>query len=47
MLPGVVATIWSVFAFKEIVGGNNFKLLAVAISVTLVGAVLVGLSKDL
>lgn len=47
MVPGVVATLWSVFVFHEIVGGKNYKFLAVAVTITLCGAILVGLSKDL
>jgi len=45
MVPGVIASLWSIFYFKEIQGRQNLRLLGVAIGITLTGAVLVGLSK--
>ena len=45
MVPGCVATLWSVLFFKEITGKRNMQLLIVAIVITLTGAALVGLSK--
>jgi glucose uptake protein GlcU len=45
MVPGVVATLWSVFFFKEIEGKRNMQLLGIAIAITLIGAALVGASK--
>jgi len=45
MLPGVIATLWSVFYFKEIEGANNLRLLSIAVGITITGAALVGLSK--
>ncbi|KAI6177700.1 hypothetical protein M3Y97_00936700 [Aphelenchoides bicaudatus] len=45
MVPGVVATLWSVFFFKEITGKRNMQLLGVAVGITLLGAALVGFSK--
>lgn len=45
MVPGVIATLWSVFFFKEIKGRRNMQILGIAIGITLTGAALVGLSK--
>jgi glucose uptake protein GlcU len=45
MVPGVIASIWSIFYFKEIQGRRNFRVLLIATSITLTGAVLVGISK--
>ncbi|TKR64497.1 hypothetical protein L596_025017 [Steinernema carpocapsae] len=47
MVPGVCAALWSVFYFKEIEGRRNLRLLTIAVLVTLTGATLVGISKDL
>ncbi|VDK57221.1 unnamed protein product [Anisakis simplex] len=47
MMPGVCAALWSVFYFREIQGSRNFRLLFSAISVTVLGAVLVALSKSI
>ncbi|CAJ0962889.1 unnamed protein product, partial [Mesorhabditis belari] len=44
-LPGCVAALWSIFYFKEIQGKRNFILMAIAVSITLTGASIVGLSK--
>lgn len=44
MVPGVVATGYSVFYFKEISGRRNFQFLSIAILITLTGALIVGLS---
>ncbi|KAK6055821.1 hypothetical protein COOONC_06674 [Cooperia oncophora] len=45
MVPGVCAAMWSVFYFREITGHRNLRILFIAIGTTLVGAVLVGISK--
>lgn len=45
MLPGCVASAWSILYFHEIKGNRNFTILAVAMVVTLTGATMVGLSK--
>ncbi|KAK6041104.1 hypothetical protein COOONC_21392 [Cooperia oncophora] len=45
MLPGCIVAAWSIFYFHEIKGSRNFKILAVAMLVTLPGTVMVGLSK--
>ncbi|KAI6240126.1 hypothetical protein M3Y99_00498900 [Aphelenchoides fujianensis] len=47
MVPGVIATLWSVLYFKEITGRRNLQFLTVAVVITLFGAALVGLSKSL
>ncbi|VDM45387.1 unnamed protein product [Toxocara canis] len=47
MLPGCIASVWSIFVFKEIRGTRNLRLLGIAIVITLCGALMVGLSKDL
>ncbi|KAI6170098.1 hypothetical protein M3Y98_01204200 [Aphelenchoides besseyi] len=45
MVPGTVAAIWSVFYFREIQRGKNLIMLWSAIGVTVIGAVLIGLSN--
>ncbi|VDK77623.1 unnamed protein product [Cylicostephanus goldi] len=45
MVPGVCAAMWSIFYFKEITGRRNVNILMVAITTTLIGAFLVGISK--
>ncbi|PIO69709.1 hypothetical protein TELCIR_08462 [Teladorsagia circumcincta] len=45
MLPGCIASAWSIIYFHEIKGSRNFKILAVAMLVTFSGAAMVGLSK--
>ncbi|VDO09248.1 unnamed protein product [Brugia timori] len=47
MVPGVIGALWSVIYFKEICGTRNLKILSVAIVITITGAIIVGLSKDL
>ncbi|VDK47830.1 unnamed protein product [Anisakis simplex] len=47
MVPGCVASVWSILLFKEIRGARNLRLLGIAIIITLCGALMVGLSKDL
>uniref|UniRef100_A0A0N5AIC3 Transmembrane protein 144 n=1 Tax=Syphacia muris TaxID=451379 RepID=A0A0N5AIC3_9BILA len=47
MIPGCVASAWSIFVFKEIRGARNLRLLGIAIVITLCGALMVGLSKAL
>uniref|UniRef100_A0AC35UBM1 Transmembrane protein 144 n=1 Tax=Rhabditophanes sp. KR3021 TaxID=114890 RepID=A0AC35UBM1_9BILA len=44
-LPGLVASLWSIFYFKEITLSKSIIKLAIASSFTLLGALLVGLSK--
>uniref|UniRef100_A0AC34QKN2 Transmembrane protein 144 n=1 Tax=Panagrolaimus sp. JU765 TaxID=591449 RepID=A0AC34QKN2_9BILA len=45
MVPGVIASLWSIFYFEEIRGRQNLRLLGIAIAITLTGAALVGVSK--
>lgn len=45
-MPGCIAAAWSIFYYREIRGKRNFMLLGAAMSITITGAVLVGLSKD-
>lgn len=47
MVPGVIGSLWSVIYFKEIRGVRNLKILSVAVGTTMIGAIIVGLSKDL
>uniref|UniRef100_A0AC35U0F4 Transmembrane protein 144 homolog n=1 Tax=Rhabditophanes sp. KR3021 TaxID=114890 RepID=A0AC35U0F4_9BILA len=47
MIPGVIGACWSVFYFQEITGTENIKILMAAIGITLFGAIMVGLSKDI
>ncbi|KAF8365849.1 hypothetical protein PRIPAC_83678 [Pristionchus pacificus] len=47
MLPGCIASAWSILYFREITGHRNFIILAVAMTITLCGAAMVGLSKTL
>ncbi|KAK5974149.1 Transmembrane protein [Trichostrongylus colubriformis] len=44
-LPGCVASLWSVLYFREIRGTKNLLFFAAALLLTVIGAVLVGLSK--
>uniref|UniRef100_A0A1I8BSD6 Transmembrane protein 144 n=1 Tax=Meloidogyne hapla TaxID=6305 RepID=A0A1I8BSD6_MELHA len=46
MLPGLIASLWSVFYFKE-VEMEDLKLLVSAVCVTVFGVTLVGLSKTI
>ncbi|CAI5444877.1 unnamed protein product [Caenorhabditis angaria] len=45
MVPGVCAALWSVFYFRDIEGPRNLRLLAIAVLITLTGAICVGISK--
>jgi|UniRef100_A0AC35GKS5 glucose uptake protein GlcU len=45
MVPGVVASLWSVLYFREISGKRDLLILSGAILVTLSGTVMVGISK--
>uniref|UniRef100_A0A7I5E5S8 Transmembrane protein 144 n=1 Tax=Haemonchus contortus TaxID=6289 RepID=A0A7I5E5S8_HAECO len=45
MLPGCIASAWSILYFREIKGKRNLRILAVAMLVTLAGATMVGFSK--
>uniref|UniRef100_A0A0R3RMQ6 Transmembrane protein 144 n=1 Tax=Elaeophora elaphi TaxID=1147741 RepID=A0A0R3RMQ6_9BILA len=47
MVPGIIGALWSVIYFKEICGTRNLKILSVAIVITITGAIIIGLSKDL
>ncbi|EFP03107.1 hypothetical protein CRE_28219 [Caenorhabditis remanei] len=46
-MPGCIAAAWSIFYYREIRGKKNFMLLGAAMSITITGAVLVGLSKNI
>ncbi|CAB3408944.1 unnamed protein product [Caenorhabditis bovis] len=46
-LPGVIVSLWSVFYFKEITGKRNLYLLLTAYGCTLLGVLLVTISKDI
>ncbi|CAI4231319.1 unnamed protein product [Auanema sp. JU1783] len=43
--PGVVASFWAVYLFKEIRGKNNFLMLIVGITATIGGVIIISLSK--
>lgn len=45
-MPGCIAAAWSIFYYREIRGKRNFILLGAAMSMTITGALLVGLSKN-
>ncbi|ULU01066.1 hypothetical protein L5515_004300 [Caenorhabditis briggsae] len=45
MVPGVIAALWSVFYFRDISGLRNLRLLSIAVAITLLGAICVGVSK--
>ncbi|CAB3408941.1 unnamed protein product [Caenorhabditis bovis] len=47
MVPGCIASAWSVFYFKEIQGRRNLAILGCAMFVTLCGSMLTGLSKTI
>uniref|UniRef100_A0A915CK06 Transmembrane protein 144 n=1 Tax=Parascaris univalens TaxID=6257 RepID=A0A915CK06_PARUN len=47
MVPGVCAALWSVFYFREIEGQRNLRIMSAAISITMLGAILVGISKNI
>jgi glucose uptake protein GlcU len=44
--PGVVSALWGVLLFREVKGSKNLLVLALASSVTVVGAVVTALSKS-
>mmetsp|Transcript_10639 Transcript_10639/g.22616 ORF Transcript_10639/g.22616 Transcript_10639/m.22616 type:complete len:355 (+) Transcript_10639:241-1305(+) len=44
--PGAVGAAWGVFVFGEIKGRRNFCVLGAALSLTIAGCVLIGLSKN-
>lgn len=46
-MPGCIAAAWSIFYYREIRGKKNFILLGAAMSITITGATLVGLSKNI
>ena len=43
--PGVVSAAWGVLVFKEIKGGRNYSVLALAVSLTIAGCVMIGMSR--
>jgi glucose uptake protein GlcU len=45
--PGMVASLWGIFAFREIVGRRNYLILVGAFSLTIAASVLITLSKVL
>lgn len=45
MIPGCIASLWSIFYFREIEGTKNLAIMGTAILVTLVGAVCIGAAK--
>ncbi|CAC70102.2 Transmembrane protein 144 [Caenorhabditis elegans] len=45
--PGLIVSAWSVLYFKEITGKRNLILLGIAYAFTLVGVIMVTVSKDL
>lgn len=47
MVPGIIGALWSVIYFKEICGSRNLRILSIAIVITIAGAIIIGLSKDL
>nr|XP_026696612.1 transmembrane protein 144 isoform X1 [Ciona intestinalis]XP_026696613.1 transmembrane protein 144 isoform X2 [Ciona intestinalis] len=44
--PGIIASLWGIFVFKEVRGVRNFIIMAVAYCFTITGAVLAGFSKS-
>jgi glucose uptake protein GlcU len=47
IMPGIVASLWGIFVFKEITGMRNYILFALALVVMLLSTALVALSKAL
>jgi len=45
--PGVVASLWGIFVFREITGTRNFLILGLAFFISCVGVTLIALSKIL
>ena len=43
--PGVVSAAWGVLVFKEIRGTRNYCVLALAVSLTIAGCVMIGMSR--
>ena len=43
--PGIVSAMWGVFVFGEIRGSRNFVALSVAILLSLIGCIMIGMSK--
>jgi len=43
--PGVIASLWGIFAFREFSGRRNFLFLGGAFTVTIVGVLLIALSR--
>ncbi|KAI6236080.1 hypothetical protein M3Y95_00119600 [Aphelenchoides besseyi] len=46
IVPGCVASVWSVFYFKEISGKRNLLMLAISIIVTTMGVIFISVSKQ-
>uniref|UniRef100_A0A7E4UST2 Transmembrane protein 144 n=1 Tax=Panagrellus redivivus TaxID=6233 RepID=A0A7E4UST2_PANRE len=44
-IPGCIASLWSIFYFREIEGTKNLIIMGTAILVTLIGAVCIGAAK--
>uniref|UniRef100_A0A7E4USN9 EamA domain-containing protein n=1 Tax=Panagrellus redivivus TaxID=6233 RepID=A0A7E4USN9_PANRE len=45
MIPGCIASLWSIFYFREIEGARNLAVMGAAIVVTLAGAICIGAAK--
>eukprot|EP00455_Lapot_gusevi_P008580 TRINITY_DN1375_c0_g1_i2.p1 TRINITY_DN1375_c0_g1~~TRINITY_DN1375_c0_g1_i2.p1 ORF type:complete len:334 (+),score=108.65 TRINITY_DN1375_c0_g1_i2:79-1080(+) len=45
--PGMVGALWGIFVFKEVTGQRNLLIMSAAIFLTIVGIVLIALSKAL
>jgi len=45
--PGVVASLWGIFAFREVKGKRNLLILCLAFGFTIVGVIFIALSKIL
>jgi len=43
--PGVIASLWGIFVFKEVVGKRNILILCLAFAITITGVILIALSK--
>nr|XP_039250599.1 transmembrane protein 144-like [Styela clava] len=43
--PGIIASLWGVFVYKEVKGRRNFIIMGIAYSLTITAAVFAGLSK--
>lgn len=43
--PNIVASLWSICVFKEIIGQRNYFLLTIALSLTILSSIIISLSK--